>query len=107
MFRFLSISRVLLLCVLSASVTPAVVLAADFSDPTRPSEYKAASKKSSLRLESILYGPDRKVAIINGKPLAEGDSIGSLTVVRIEKESVSLSNQKKLVLKRASIRQEN
>lgn len=111
MYKLLFIIRVLIrgivTGVLSAILVSSLAMAADFSDPTRPAQYKAAATtKSSLRLESILYSAERKVAIINGKALSEGDSIGALTVIRIEKESVSLSNKKQLVLKRASIRQE-
>lgn len=106
MFRLFSCAMAFCVGIGSLALIPQTVLAADFSDPTRPSQYKASAKKSSLRLESILYSGERKVAIINGKALAEGDSIESVTVLSIEKDSVSLSNKKQLVLKRASIRQE-
>mgnify|MGYP000179797978 CR=1 FL=1 len=88
-------------------VAPVAVHALD--DPTRPSSFRAAKKAETLKLESILHSEVRKVAVINGQVLAEGESIGSKKVVHIGKESVRLANGNQeltLTLKRSSIRQE-
>ncbi|HEB28363.1 MAG TPA: hypothetical protein ENI05_11415 [Porticoccus sp.] len=81
------------------------------SDPTRPSGYHSvAPEKQGLRLESILFSESRKVAVINGKVVAEGDSIGRTKIIQISRDSVTVSRDgksKKIELKRTSIRQEN
>jgi hypothetical protein len=64
----------------------------------------------SLKLESILYSTDRRVAVISGKVLAEGDSIENKIVTAITKDAVTLtSNGKALILKlqHTSIRKGN
>ena len=79
------------------------------SDPTQPSSYKAVSKKKRLRVESILFSETRKVAVINGAVVAEGDSIGSAKIIQIDKGSVRISDGGKttdLMLERMSVRQE-
>ncbi|MEE8057819.1 MAG: hypothetical protein V3T17_08295 [Pseudomonadales bacterium] len=83
--------------------------AAALADPTQPSSYRAASKKQSLRLESILFSAARKVAVINGIVVAEGDSIGNAKIIKIDKESVQVRSAGKivkLVLRHTTIRQE-
>ena len=52
----------------------------------------------------------RKVAVINGNVVAEGDSIGSTKIIQIKSDSVTVNRDgksKTLELKRTSIRQEN
>ena len=98
---------ILLLLVSVQLVSAQVVLA--LKDPTQPSSYRAVSKKQSLRLESILFSDARKVAVINGTVVAEGDSIGNAKIIRIDRDSVRVSsggNSVELVLHRAAIRQE-
>lgn len=78
-------------------------------DPTRPTSYRAVGKKQQLKLESVLVSPSRRVAVINGQVVGEGDKIGSAKVIQIRKEGVKISNNGKLVelvLKRPAIRQE-
>ena len=78
-------------------------------DPTKPSSYRAENGGSEMRLESILFSPSRKVAVINGAVLSEGDTINDNRVIEINKESVKVSRRgkvSKLKLKRTSIRQE-
>jgi hypothetical protein len=82
------------------------------NDPTRPANYagSTSSAKRSLKLESILYSTDRRVAVISGKVLAEGDSIENKIVTAITKDAVTLtSNGKALILKlqHTSIRKGN
>ena len=79
------------------------------TDPTRPSAYRAANNKQNLRLESILFSDARKVAIINGAVVAEGDSVGNVKVIKIDKESVQIKRAgklDKLILRHTSLRQE-
>lgn len=80
------------------------------TDPTQPSYYRDASKKQSLHLESILFGENRRVAVINGKALTEGDRIGSAKIISITKDNVKLKRSGELFtlqLQRITIRQEN
>ena len=79
------------------------------TDPTRPSSFRAQARQESLRLESILFSDTRKVAVINGKALAQGDSIGSATVTAINRNSVKLKRSGKVLvleIQHPSIRQE-
>lgn|GEM_PF-571655 len=50
---------------------------AELKDPTRPLGYVAAEKSSSqrLRLNSVLLGNNRKVAVINGQWVRERETI--------------------------------
>ncbi|HET8705627.1 MAG TPA: hypothetical protein VFM46_04915 [Pseudomonadales bacterium] len=84
---------------------------ADVPDPTQPPiELKAASatvaqptRKSNLpvqpefSLQSIMIGPSRKFAIINGIALAEGETIKGATVSRIEPNQVELGRKGKTI----------
>ena len=97
-----------LLLVTVASFSSAVF---SLSDPTRPSAYTAVvGKKENLRLESILIGESRKVAVINGSVVAEGDSVDGIKVLKIRKNGVDVSRggvNSTLKIQRTSIRQEN
>ncbi|MFT5693250.1 MAG: MSHA biogenesis protein MshK [Oceanicoccus sp.] len=79
-------------------------------DPTQPSNFRAADSTTSvLTLESILISGDRRVAVINGKAITEGESAGGVKVVSIDKDSVRVlhsGNVLKLMLNSVSIRQE-
>ncbi len=97
------------LIVLSAVVCVGAQQSVALTDPTQPSNYRAVSKQQTLRLESILFSEARKVAVINGSVVAEGDSIGATTIIHIDKNSVKVRSNGKtaeLVLQRAVIRQE-
>ena len=80
------------------------------NDPTRPSTFKSAKVASkALNLESILISDERKVAVINGSVVAEGERVGVAEIVAINKDGVDVSSGGKnirLVLESASIRQE-
>lgn len=79
-------------------------------DPTQPGEYRAATKRVNLNLESILFSDTRRVAVINGKALQEGEKLGSARVLSIGKDVVRVQQQGKtynLTLQRPTIRQEN
>ncbi len=102
----------LLLCkpIILSSLLVVSMLAWSLEDPTRPSSYRSVGKKEDgLRLESILFSESRKVAVINGNVLSEGDVMGSTKIIRIGKNSVVVSdngNSVTLKLSRTDIRQE-
>lgn len=79
-------------------------------DPTRPSSYRSvARQQQQLKVESILFSDDRKVAVINGTVVAEGERVGAARVVSIGKNNVRLTRNGKVVnltLGKALIRQE-
>ncbi|WP_341581311.1 hypothetical protein [Marinobacter metalliresistant] len=56
-------------------------------DPTRPPGFEVAVvtpvPERDLLLDSILYSKDRRVAIIDGEALREGQAVDSLRVIRI------------------------
>jgi MSHA biogenesis protein MshK len=65
------------------------------NDPTRPSGYAApagvaAKPGEVLRLESVLIGRDRRVAVINGKTCSVGDSIDGARLVAIHADGAEL-----------------
>ena len=67
----------------------------DPTQPTDPEDYfgKAESRSgSSWSLQSILSCPQRRIAIINGTRVKEGDRIGSARVVRIRDSHVLLNS---------------
>lgn len=66
------------------------------SDPTRPTDpaaYFGTGSTANARqwsLQSILFASDRRIAVINGTRVQEGDRIGSARVVRIRDSQVLL-----------------
>lgn len=68
--------------------------AAPFADPFRPPlqaeapATDAAKAPSASRLESLLIGPDRRVAVIDGQQYREGERFGGGRVVRISESEV-------------------
>lgn len=84
---------------------------AEVPDPTQPPiELKAAPlltakpiKKAAgpvqpeFVLQSIMIGPTRKSAVINGAAINVGESIKGATVTSIEPDSVSLSRKGKII----------
>ncbi len=69
---------------------------ASLPDPTRPPQRfveKTASgtvASEKWELGSILIAPQRRVAVINGRPLSAGDRVGGAKVVAIEPGQVRL-----------------
>lgn len=55
------------------------------SDPTQPDNLPRTKTASALApvLASVLIGPQRKLAVINGHLLAEGESAAGLTLVEV------------------------
>lgn len=68
------------------------------SDPMRPlvTQFSASAKPlpvvSGLKLSSILYSQQRKVAVINGSTVKVGDRVGGYLVKTISPTSVRLVN---------------
>jgi hypothetical protein len=61
----------------------------------RPTDFPQVADVSSAHeplpsVSSILYGADRRLAIVNGAIVGEGDVVGRRRVVRIEREAVVL-----------------
>lgn len=87
-------SRLLLIIAL---LLPLSALAEVLNDPMRPSHAPRTKNSSptgvsapSYRLDSIIIASDRRLAMINGRHLGEGDRIGRATVTRIEATRVIL-----------------
>lgn len=65
-------------------------------DPTRPTDAaawfgnKTSGAQAEWSLQSILTGSDRRIAVINGTRVREGDRIGTARVVQIEDSRVLL-----------------
>jgi len=70
------------------------VQAAPFADPFRPPREldvaggERAIPAAKTRLESVLIGPDRRIAVINGQQYTEGARFGSGHVLRISEAEV-------------------
>ncbi len=84
--------------VLALLVSYVMVLGTAFglTDPTRPTDpatYFGTGKPvnaSGWLLQSILFASDRRIAVINGSRVQEGDRIGSARVLRIRDSQVLL-----------------
>lgn len=85
-----------LAAMLALLVLARTTAAIEFADPTRPSylksdgEARQESVRNEYRLNSILVGEHRKLAIINGQRVREGDQVGDARVSRINQSSVTL-----------------
>lgn len=64
----------------------------DFRDPTRPYRVSAPVSQAPQRfvVNAIIVSDDRRVAIVNGKRVGEGQSIAGATVVAITKDAIRL-----------------
>lgn len=76
------------------------VMPAFSADPTKPftvgsGAVSGAEKQAdkSLVLESIIHGPEVHTAVINGKPMQVGDSIGEFRLVAVNDKSVVLRSE--------------
>jgi MSHA biogenesis protein MshK len=73
-----------------------VICAHVFHDPTRPTDPAiyfgsgARATSDGWSLQSILSSPKRRIAVINGTRVREGDRIGTARVVRIRDTHVLL-----------------
>ena len=63
-----------------------------FRDPTRPytaAEHSAASSPRFI-VNAIIVSDERRVAIVNGRRVGVGGSLGGATVIAIEKDQLIL-----------------
>ncbi|MEX1033876.1 MAG: hypothetical protein WDZ30_10995 [Cellvibrionaceae bacterium] len=81
------------LLAMTLALAISVPLAADqLSDPTRPLNYRqAGSAEARLELNSILIAKGRRIAVINGQQVAEGERSGNIYVLRILPNRVIIS----------------
>ena len=92
MDRKSNVAALLLFSVLAGSVHA-------LTDPTRPTDpgsYFGSAESHADRdwfLQSILSSPQRRIAVINGTRVREGDQIGSARVVRIHDSHVLLNSR--------------
>jgi len=89
-------------CLLMLTVTTAVSLgvvttanAEPDRDPTRPYSAQAiaspGSRTTAFNVSAIFVSKARRVAIVNGQRVTEGDSINGAVVVEINKEALRLN----------------
>lgn len=78
-----------------------IAYAGEISDPTKPTGYRGATVGTAkiYRLESILLGRDRKIAIINGQSYSEGDKHKLGKIINIKSDSVVVQGSKQHILK--------
>ena len=95
----------LLLAMNAAMIGPAV--SEGLADPTRPNSWAqvlapaaVTQEAPTFALESIIYSPSRRVAVINGRTLAEGESLGSLTLLKVDRRQVTvrIDKQRRVLL---------
>lgn len=75
------------------AMAPEVVLADEaLRDPTRPYSPVKGVRASSpgFVVNAIIISPQRRVAIVNGRRVAVGGSLGGATVIAIEKDHLIL-----------------
>lgn len=85
--------KLLLIIVLTASLAHRAMSEAELPDPTRPLEYSGAVQvEKSLQLDSILFGVNRKIAVINGEQRLESQWIGDKQIIAIGRKSVTLKH---------------
>ena len=74
---------------------PLVAHGENLTDPMRPSDAEPARSEAPAaaaryELSAILYSPDRRVAIVNGRSVREGQRVGRARVARIRRGRVEL-----------------
>lgn len=81
-------------------ILPAILItpvAQALEDPTRPPDFRvappAAREVREYSLDSIVVGPDRRVAVIDGVARTEGERFSGKTLVRIYPDRVTLKEQ--------------
>lgn len=99
MFRFIP---TVVVCLLA---TPVLAADKDPRDPTRPGKWVARQQVTDVAtvlpvLSSVLIGEHRKLAVIDGSLMAEGEQVENLKVWRIEADHVvvSLAGRSRIVL---------
>lgn len=96
--------RVLSIVLVAAGMllAPAAVPAEPMRDPTRPTrvqEPAPVQRVRALTVSAVFVSGDRRLAIVNGQRVREGDAINDAIVSKIEADKVSfLRNNKTLVV---------
>jgi hypothetical protein len=87
-----SLLYALLLSLLMLHTVAADTLPFDPTAPTDPGQYRRHNGYGNRGwiLNSTLVGPERRIAIINGNPVREGDRVGEARVVQIRASEVRL-----------------
>lgn len=87
-------SRDRYLLALGACLLPVILHAGALIDPTRPAGLEHAPPKRTQparhgwRLDSTLVAPDRRVAVINGQHVSEGETVDGARVIEIRQLDV-------------------
>lgn len=88
----------LLVLIVTAAMTLGLVPAASAEpdrDPTRPYSAQAipspGSRNTAFNVSAIFVSTARRVAIVNGQRVTEGDSINGAVVVEISKNALRLN----------------
>lgn len=77
--------------ILSVCIGVSVAQAGQFQDPTRPDTYEGAVPSSQQHvLSAIIINHSRRLAMIDGRVVKEGESIGDSRVVSISDNVVQL-----------------
>ena len=74
----------------SSAAEPRIVPLIPRSSPVQAREAGPAVSEPLPAVNSILYGSSRRLAILNGNIVAEGESVGGRRVLRIERDAVVL-----------------
>ena len=91
-------SALLVVAAVVALCGEAGVQAAQLVDPTRPVAYRTRDA-DQLRLESVLLGADRRIAMISGKAVKVGERVEGALVTAITRNRVVLRrNNTEIVL---------
>lgn len=88
---------------LAAVAALAIGQEAPIGDPMRPAlrtPASAADRQSALRLEGIVFSETRRLALIAGEYLKEGDSLFGMRVERIERNAVTVRSDSRTIVLR-------
>lgn len=91
MSRALALACLVLIARCASAAEPALH---DPTEPFRPapggSGGASAAPQPRFKLTAVLISPTRRVAIVNGKPLQEGQRVAGAELVKIDPRSVQL-----------------
>ena len=86
------VGKQIVLTALLMNVATATLAEELFRDPTRPyiARPTYASVPSRFKVNAIIVSDDRRLAIVNGRRVGIGDSVGGATVTAIKKHELTL-----------------
>lgn len=82
-------------------LAPAAESAEPMRDPTRPTrvqEPAPVQRDRALTVSAVFVSGDRRIAIVNGQRVREGDAINDVIVSKIEADKVSFLRNKKILV---------